>query len=82
MDKLVEKYRVLAMHTIEYDIPLPGRRVGKYPFDLMMVGDSFLAESQNNVTSAANAYRHRKDWGFRFTTRSLPDGTCRLWRTE
>lgn len=82
------------MFKIEKDIPAPLNARGapaKYPFRQMGVGDSFAIPASDNgfyrrkngvrghSVQAASWYYSQK-MGFKFTTRLLPDGSCRVWR--
>lgn len=78
---------------IESGIPVPprvggGGRPGKYPFEHMTPGDSFLVTYQDGQPPAHAARRlasatkgASKRTGFKFTTRRLKDGV-RVWRVE
>ncbi len=64
---------------IEQNIPVPK----KYPFAQMQVGDSFvIAENIKRTTVSVAAIRYGKANGMKFTTRKMPDGVYRCWRTE
>jgi hypothetical protein len=62
----------------------------KLPFNWMAVGSSFAIHPrdfatdqlrlQNYLSGAACSYRKDND-GWDFTTRQMPDGTVRVWRT-
>lgn len=59
------------MIKVESDRPLPG----KFPFDQMKVGDSFVipdSVTRSAVTMAA--WRYGKKTGTKFSVRRLPDG--------
>jgi hypothetical protein len=63
---------------IEKSIPIPSR----YPFGQMEVGDSFVIPPEmNRSTVAVYAWRYAQQHGRKFTTRKMPDGTYRCWRT-
>lgn len=76
---------------IEKDVPIPAddsRRVSKYPFRDMEVGDSFFVACENgNPAKAAIAVRSSAIiWGKRkghrkFTTR-IVEGGVRVWRIQ
>ena len=63
---------------IDKNIPLPTR----WPFKQMEVGDSFaIPTDMKRHTVAVSAMRYGKKHGMKFTTRKMPDGTFRCWRT-
>lgn len=63
---------------IEKGVPIPGR----FPFEQMEVGDSFAVPSGvPRTTISIAALRYGRKHGAKFTTRTLPDGTIRCWRT-
>jgi hypothetical protein len=68
---------------IDRDVPLAPRgnsRVSKYPFADMNIGDSFLFPSHRKVTAAGAVCAYaRKRTGFKFATRTTPEGV-RCWR--
>jgi hypothetical protein len=85
-----------SMQNIEYEktidsgIPMPGpsanrRRIRKYPFADMKVGDSFLLDNRvhrNSALSAAYKWREAGNGvGWKFATRQVSGG-FRLWRIE
>jgi hypothetical protein len=48
----------------------------------MNVGDSFAIPPEiKRHTVAVSAMRYGKKHGMKFTTRKMPDGTYRCWRT-
>lgn len=71
---------------IEKDIPIPlfgAKRI--YPFAEMEVGDSFVVAVnflRDKGPIRAAAYEYAKYTGRKFKTRSQPDGSIRIWRTE
>jgi hypothetical protein len=66
------------MIPIDKGIPLPG----KYPFDKMEVGDSFLVPAHiPRTTATAAATRYGKSLGMKFSFRITPEG-LRCWRVE
>lgn len=84
--------------NVEKNIPIPpdirngGHGKRKYPFNVMEVGDSFLAPIKegkrasdviNALTAAAHAFT-KSQFGnpkFRIACRALPEGV-RVWRIE
>jgi len=63
---------------VEKGKPIPG----KYPFDEMEVGDSFLIpEGVKRHTVAVAALRYWRKTGKKFTTRKVPEGYC-CWRVQ
>lgn len=76
------------MITIEKGIPMPKQtRTSKYPFNEMVVGDSFLLEclptapSLARLRNACAAYRKRDGKAeTKFAVRAVEDG-IRVWRT-
>lgn len=76
-------------YIIESNIPIPSKRngYGKYPFDEMKVGDSFLLEESNKVTMKAlrsyaysYAKKHMKE--AKFAVRNTEDNQLRVWRIK
>lgn len=74
--------------VIEKNIPVPtGRLHGKYPFDDLEVGDSFLVPSSGNGEiqdrRKASSAVHRQTFVLKrgkYITRRV-DGGIRIWRT-
>lgn len=74
---------------VEKGIPMPPpmkqRRVDKYPFERMEVGDSFLVRTlkdrKTTATSAWQFARSEAGRGKRFSSRKVTDG-YRFWRVE
>jgi hypothetical protein len=63
---------------IDKDVPL----IGKYPFENMQVGDSFLLpETIKRTSVAVAAMRYGRNNNKKFTVRKTKDG-FRCWRTE
>lgn len=59
------------MIKVESDRPIPG----KYPFDQMKVGDSFvIPDVMNRNTVTVAAWRYGKKMGMKFSVKRLPDG--------
>ena len=84
------------MFKIEKNIPLPPRAGDgappKYPFLEMEVGDSFVIPADDpafrtrqgggRVHPAQNCFAYYAKRGLKFASRSQPDGSMRVWRTE
>ena len=74
-------------YEIEKNVPIEGKkRLSKYPFDKMEVGDSFLVpkEDYNNIHSmrAALFYTIKKvDPNMKISTRTV-EGGIRVWRIK
>lgn len=69
---------------IEKGIPVPKpvrKTYSKYPFDKMEAGDSFLVPPASRRGAQSSASLQSKD-GKRFTGRTTPDGSYRIWRAE
>lgn len=68
-------------YKIEKGIKPPSKTT--YPFEGMDVGDSFLVTGthQGVVSACACAYA-RKFPLLKFTTRTQPDGSVRVWRIK
>ena len=71
---------------IEKGVPLPKRsrgpgrpRSGKYPFQQMEVGDSFLISNVASNSVACISGRWAKRTGFKFSQRKV-EGGYRVWR--
>lgn len=73
------------MYQIEKGIPLPEKKENKsekYPFDDMVVGDSFLVPSaERSAVTPRVAYYHEKFPDRRFSSRKV-NGGVRVWRTK
>ena len=71
--------------SLDSTVPVPKEYPqAKYPFGSMEVGDSFVVpnELRQRVAGAASQYTRRSDYKIKFTTRSMGDGTVRIWRTK
>lgn len=73
---------------LEQEVPIPPiMRPGRdllYPFDIMEVNDSFLAEGMKtaaNLYACISRYVKKEGAGKRFTVRKTEEG-FRVWRTE
>ena len=91
-DKIIEEQPPFTFQ-IEKNVPMPtwyrnsseGYN-GKYPFNLMKIGDSFLIPTapvlagkiRDTVSSATVWYRKRYDKGFHIRTRAVTGGV-RVW---
>ncbi len=68
------------MLKIEKGIPYPGRRVGRYPWHEMEVGDSvFFDDSYKVSTVRQSSYNHGRKHGKKFGY-SKVQGGFRIWR--
>lgn len=67
-------------YTIDSDVKMPSKTA--YPFDEMVVGDSFAfnKNERNKIRTAASKYT--KDNGGKFEIRKITDEECRIWRTK
>lgn len=80
--------------TIIKNAPIPAKdtgpknRISKYPFAEMELGDAFdvpleakktIAAIRGRISNAAATFC-KKNVGFKFTTRKMPDGCIRVWR--
>lgn len=75
------------MLKIDRGVPIPeklqGGRPRRFDFSEMRVKDSVQASDDlefRDMRSAA--YRWGKEHGWKFTARTLPDGSFRLWRVK
>jgi hypothetical protein len=70
---------------VDKGVPLPkniGRKLTKYPWHEMKVGDSFLVPTELALSLAANiAYRNRKFPEIKFVQRRVQGG-YRVWRMK
>ena len=65
-------------YKIEKNVQPPHHKGNyKYPFGKMEVGDSFVGDAK--ARHAANAF-NKNNPGVKFFTRTLEDGTIRIWR--
>ena len=74
------------MIEIDKGIPITmkrnGRRPREYPFDELMVGDSFkIVGMQHSSSITASIVLAKNRTGFQFTCRS-ENGGLRVWRTK
>lgn len=74
------------MFEIEGNVLIPASRgrstVHRFPFAQMEVGQSFALPNdkmRNAAARAANTFA-KNNAGFKFITRSMGDGSFRLWR--
>lgn len=73
------------MYEIEKGIPIPQQNKGVriYPFPTMEVGDSFLVLDGGRNKAVSALVRFKKHNATRkFTVRTQPDGSLRIWRIE
>ena len=69
---------------VEMSNPL-GREAGgrsKYGFHEMEVGDSFSFDGSLYRRVGQAAINYGKQHGLKFSVRTFPDGSCRIWRVE
>ena len=67
----------MSQPRIDKGIPMPG----KFPFEKMEVGDSFvIPHTARRASVYIAAKRFAAEHGVKFATRKLPDGTLRCWR--
>ncbi|MBK8810786.1 MAG: hypothetical protein IPN69_08665 [Acidobacteria bacterium] len=73
-------------YVIEKGVPLEKRqpyKKGRFPFDSMEVGDSFVVDKNQYKNARASAALYGKRNGKTFATRTLADKTnVRVWRTS
>lgn len=67
--------------TIEIDKHVPIPPSGKYPFDELEIGDSFLVPNANSHNIAAASYAGARRTGYKFRTKTV-DGGVRVWRIK
>ena len=70
--------------NIEEGVPIPEvdhSRNRKYPWDELLVGDSFFAHGQKPNTLRSSAKLAKKRTGFKFVSRAV-NGGARGWRIE
>jgi hypothetical protein len=67
-------------YTVESGVQMPRKNV--YPFDEMVINDSFEfpKEERNRIRTAASKYT--KEFGGKFEIRVIDEGNCRIWRTK
>jgi hypothetical protein len=68
---------------VDKGVPLPSNitGVGKYPWEDMEVGDSFLFPPDVKSSAAYSVSRHQKRKGRDYVVRATPQG-LRCWRTK
>jgi len=72
------------MIKIDKNVEIPPRKVrgaGKYPWESMIVGDSFLADPKGLDSVSVMVSRASKRYGMKFSCRQTGDG-IRVWRTR
>lgn len=76
------------MYQIDHGIEVPprkkfGGRESLYPFRDMNTGDSFLVEEEDakRAKSAMYSFSHTHK-GLKFSYRTMPDRSIRIWRVE
>jgi len=68
--------------AIERHAPVPRRLHQKYPFDVMLPGESFLvSKDRRGLIANAISNQHRRYPEKQFTYRTMPDGV-RVWRVQ
>lgn len=60
-------------------LPPPSDRQGKYPWDKMKVGDSFVVPYTPSIRACASYAGHKRGW--RFISRKNGN-TVRVWRVK
>lgn len=69
----------MSLPRIEKGVPMPT----SFPFAQMEVGDSFvLPTNTKRVTAWIAAKRYADKHGVEFATRTVEDGSIRLWRIK
>lgn len=71
----------MTSEEIKTDLSIPPpavRSCTKYPFTNLAIGECFDTDD-SRVYSAASSWA--KKHGVKLTTRKLPDGSIRVWRT-
>ena len=70
------------MYKIEKNIPAPQRTINNFPLSEMDINDSFLVpkEKRSSVQVAIRKYMNLNQ-NTSFVTKTLEDGTFRIWRT-
>lgn len=72
---------MMTDYVIEKDVPITQHsRRNSWPFDKMVVGDSFAVADRGRVTPAASAFGIRH--GMKFSVLKQKEGGYRCWRTE
>jgi hypothetical protein len=81
----------MTEYAIRKNVPMPGAMrstSGKYNWDAMKVGDSFVVPKNDkpnpkSLSHCATNYSKKHQRGeWKFSVRSLPDGDVGVWRTE
>jgi hypothetical protein len=69
----------MTMPPIDKGVPIPNR----FPFAQMQVGDSFVMPTTvSRSILSVYARRYGDKHNMKFTTRQMPDGAIRCWRTQ
>lgn len=68
------------MYKIEKNVPIPpNSKSGRFPYDQLDVGDSFVASNVNLASVCSSNYRIGKRLGRKFIARQ-ENGDVRVWR--
>lgn len=80
----------MKISEIQTGVPVPSPLHNcKYPMNEMDIGDCFILTPEDDETPrllsrrvAPTVAKYGKQQGKKFRTRTLPDGTIGVWRTE
>ena len=71
-----------AMYKIEKNVPIPpSSKMGRFPYDELDVGDSFIASNVKLASVCSSNYRVGKRLGRKFIARQ-ENGDVRVWRVS
>lgn len=71
----------MSNFKIEKGVPFVEKLTGKYPFNQMEVGDSFVVSKDEILSATASAYRYAACNNAKFARRKI-DGVFRIFRVE
>jgi hypothetical protein len=63
---------------IDKDVPIPSY----YPFEKMEVGDSFVSTATKRHSLSVAMLRYSRKTGKKFVSRTIDDGSIRVWRVK
>lgn len=70
----------IPVTSIDTAVPVPER--GRYPLELLEVGESFLFPVSKRGSVQARASRMKAESDKSFTIKKMDELNCRVWRTK
>lgn len=69
-------------YEIEDGVPLPPSTRRKYPFGEMLPGQSVVIPATEALRARNAAHERGRRSSMRFATKTMDDGSIRIWRVE